>query len=174
MSRAAPVLFALVALGCASERSEPGFEARPSAGEPAGATPAATPPSGAWYTVRLPTHAARASNVDSDVIEAVYVVEPVSLTVLVPIAQQRSLTTWATTVRGLFSDEPVTMEERGSVGSVPAVVQVTRDSLRWVFVADGYGAIVKCWSIEPRDRGWLHEQCDPLMAEMSLVRPIHD
>lgn len=173
MRRAAPIVCALVAFGCAAaEPSEPGFEARRSDPEPANEAPA--PASDAWYSITLPARAALAADVENDVIDAVYVVEPVSLTVLTPIARQRSLSPWATTVRGLFSDEPVITEERGSVGSVSAVVQVTHNSLRWVFVADGYGAIVKCWSTEPHDREWLHRECDPLMAEMSLIRPIHD
>ncbi len=174
--RVAWIASALFMLGCAEEAAEPGFEARASDPDPTEANPRNTEDvdDDRWYSIILPPNAAVGTNDQEDVIDAVYVVPPVTLTVLHPIPRQRELDTWASTVRELFRDEPVIGEEDGTVGSVSAIVQLTRDSLRWVFVADEFGCIVKCFAAEPRERAWLHEHCDPLMGEMSLLRPIHD
>ena len=173
--RAAHVFFcAIAALGCGESAAEPGFQSQLDDPDPreVTATEVHDPPPDAWYTLVLPPNAALGTHDQEDVIDAVYVVPPLTLTVLVPIPRQRELGPWASTVRGLFVDEPVLGEEDGSVGSVPAIIQQTATSLRWVFVADGVGVIVKCFCQAPRERAFLHEHCDPLLGEMSLVRPI--
>lgn len=185
-----PAAAGLVA-GCSEGAPEPGFEPRattsPTRQAPATTTqppdppqalapadPSAPPPPGRWYTLSLPEGASRTVSAAPDIVDATYVLdaeERVMLAIFRPMPQQTDLELWTTATEGLLDGIPV-REDDARIGDVPARLGTFPSELRWTFVADGWGGLVKCYAESPRDEAWLHEHCDPTVRTLSLDRPL--
>jgi hypothetical protein len=178
--------------GCSGGEAEPGFSsprgARSSSPEaPSRARPASepggppalepsgeAPPPGRWYELSLPEGARRVVSAAPDIVDATYELdgeERVMLTVFRPMPQQTDLEAWTTATESLLDGIPL-REDDALLGDVPARLGTFPSELRWTFVADGWGGLVKCFADSPHDEVWLHERCDPVVRTLRLRRPL--
>jgi hypothetical protein len=134
-------------------------------------------PDGHWYSLELPDDAAPTLPPVTDVIDWTYVLHDetrVVLTVLRPIPGQGDLAQWIARTDVIFQEDPVLNRRDGVFAGMPAQLQVTDRALRWVFVADGFGAVFLCAAEGPTAEGSLHAACDDTLQSVRLLRPIHD
>ena len=89
---------------------------------------------------------------------------------------QQDLDKWAASLSTLLSSEPVvTADAPTTIDGLPARVRATAKGLDWIFVADGFGGLVRCFSKSARDLAWLHEALrSTVMATFTLSHPISD
>jgi hypothetical protein len=170
----------------ASSTSRPSVEAPPaqarSAEAPATGAPPATPPAegapipppGRWYALVLPEGATRVASSAPEVIDATYeldAAEGLRLAVFRPMPAQDDLEAWTTATERILDGIPRRHDD-AMLDGVPARLGTFEDQLRWTFVADGTGGLLRCFADGPRDEAWLRERCDPVVASFRLTRPI--
>lgn len=187
----------VVCLSLVSACDEPAPEARPeptsapnpnpatidrTTDEPAGSAASGerrtAPPEGttrgSFYTLRLPSGAARAMSDSPEVIESVYRLsqeDGVSLTVFQPMPRQQDLDAWTDAAERVL-DGIAERHDEIEIAGHPARVGVFPGELRYTLVLDGQGLLFKCFADEPQDEGWMHAHCDETVSSLTFVRAI--
>ncbi|GAB4212883.1 MAG: hypothetical protein OHK0013_36180 [Sandaracinaceae bacterium] len=136
--------------------------------------PGVLPPAGRWYTLSLPAGASRTVSSAPEVVDATYVLdaaEGLHFAVFRPMPAQDDLEAWTTATEGILEGLPRRHDD-ARVDGVPARLATFDDQLRWTFVADGMGGLLRCFADGPRDEAWLRERCEPVVASLRLSRPM--